>query len=75
MRGDRGAQLARSLTNQSPDAEQIGRIENIRAAAKAYGDTILDLSRPSREQALALTRLEESVMWSVKAIVLEKENT
>ena len=69
----RRGQLMRSLTNQTPSEHQINRIENFRWAAKALGDMILAVAEPSREQSLALTHLEETVMWAVKAIVLEDE--
>lgn len=67
----RRAQLERSLTNISPNAEQIKRIERLREVGKHLGSSILDQTNPSREQSLALTHLEETIMWAVKAIVLE----
>lgn len=66
--------LERSLTNQAPSADQILRIEEIRNKAKELGGLILDVSAHSRERSLALTHLEETVMWAVKGIVLEVDD-
>ena len=64
--------LARSLTNQPPTEEQIRRIESIRQVAREFGSWIVDSCEDTRERSLALTHLEETVMWAVKAIVLEE---
>lgn len=63
--------LAKSLTNITPSDEQIERIESVRAAGKVLALEICKNTRPSREQSLAATHLEETVMWAVKSIVLE----
>lgn len=66
------SRMERSLTNVSPTAEQVERIESVRAAGKLLLGRILEQSpQASRERALALTHLEETVMWAVKSIVLE----
>lgn len=65
--------LERSLTNQTPDAEQIGRIEALRSSAKRFAADLSSYAGSGRERALAATHLEESVMWAVKSIVLEEE--
>jgi hypothetical protein len=70
---ERYDQLLRSLTNQTPTKGQVDRIEDVRDAAKKCGREILAATPTSREQSLALTHLEETVMWAVKAIVLEEE--
>lgn len=67
------AQIDRSLTNQPPTAEQIERIELLRRVGKTLGTAIVEQTPTSREQSLAITKLEECVMWAVKAIVLEEE--
>lgn len=61
----------RSLTNHSPNQDQIDRIEKVREAAKHYAATIFEQTPTgSRERSLALTNLEDSVMWAVKDIIL-----
>lgn len=68
---DQREALARSLTNQTPTAEQVERIEAIRTAARDLGAEVLERCPFSRERSLALTHLEETTMWAVKAVVLE----
>jgi len=64
--------LHRSLTNQAPNSEQIELIEQIREKAKELGSTIVANSVHSRERSLAITHLEETVMWAVKGILLNE---
>lgn len=65
------AKVERSLSHQAPAAEQVGRISLLRDAAKLFAVAIESNSSPSREQALAVTKLEESLMWAIKGVVLE----
>jgi hypothetical protein len=69
---DARMRVARSLTNISPDEGKIVRIEGVREAGKLLAAAIIDSSDSSRERSLALTHLEETVMWAVKSIILEK---
>jgi hypothetical protein len=62
--------LFRSLTNITPSPLTIGEIEVVRNFAKDYGRKIIEFCPDSREKSLAKTKLEESVMWAVKAMVL-----
>jgi hypothetical protein len=64
-----------SLTNIKPDAAAIDNIEAVREGGKLMVGRIIELAPASRERSLALTKLEESVMWAVKAIVLENADT
>ena len=48
------------------DAETIARITRIKQEATPLLETV-KLIPPSRERSVALTKLEESVMWAVKA--------
>lgn len=66
--------LHRSLTNQPPSGDHVvERFDHIRAIAKDLGDAIITKAPQSREQSLALTHLEETVMWAIKAIALHQE--
>lgn len=65
--------LRRTLTNHRPDREQINRIELIREVGYTFGVSIVDNSPVSRAQSIALTKLEEAVMWAVKAIAIEEK--
>lgn len=66
--------LAVSLTNHSPDDQQIVWIEQLRKAADELCRVIDSVCPESREASLAKTHLEESVMWSVKSVVLPRED-
>lgn len=65
--------LVRSLTNITPTPRQVDTIEALRESAKALGRRLTLDVPPSRETSLAITKLEECVMWGVKAILLEPQ--
>ena len=54
--------------HQPKDDIQIDKYENIRNHGRDMGFVILNMSEPSREQSLALTKLEEAVMWANASI-------
>lgn len=62
--------LNRSLTNITPSPEAVESIEELRAWAKSLGANIIAHCPDTRERSLALTHLEETVMWAVKSLVL-----
>jgi ABC-type sugar transport system substrate-binding protein len=65
--------LERSLTLHPPVADWVPAVmEAIRADAKQLGHSIIDLCPAGREQSLALTHLEEVVMWAIKGIALDQ---
>lgn len=69
------ARLARThfnMTNQTPTLERIKRIERMREAYKKVSSMVYVNCPDSRERALALTGLEQSLMWSVASIAREK---
>lgn len=61
--------ITRSLTNQTPTTVQVKNLEAMRVLAIDYGKYLNDCLPVGRAQALALTNLEQSVMWAAKAIV------
>ncbi len=61
----------RGLTNHTPTPEQVARIELLRQVAKTLGTAIIENTKPSRDQSIALTALEDCTMRAVRAIVLE----
>lgn len=65
------AQLKKSLYNQTPDAAQVILIEAFRDAAYVLGKHIVENVPPGRNRSLAITALEDTVMRSVKAILLD----
>jgi len=65
--------INRSLTNHPPESDAVvRRFEQVRQAAKHLGIAIAEATPPGREQSLAVTHLEETVMWAVKAIALNQ---
>jgi hypothetical protein len=62
------AEIAKRFTYTPPKADQPDRYNDIRSEAKALAITIIRQTPPSREQSVALTKLEEVVMWANAAI-------
>lgn len=56
------------FTYHPPKGDQPARFQAIRDTAKALAVLIEESTPASREQALAFTALEESVMWANAAI-------
>ena len=61
------------MTNRRPSEEQVVSIEDLRAAYKELAALILLQCPKSRECSLALTNLEQSLMWAVGSIAREGE--
>lgn len=56
------------FTYHEPKGDQPERYIEIRARAKQLATLISKSCPPSRERSLALTKLEESVMWANASI-------
>lgn len=61
-------ELKNRFTHHPPSAAQIEKYQRIRDEAHGLAEIIVDESPPSREQSLALTNLEQAVMWANAAI-------
>ena len=61
-----------SMTNHTPDQNAINRIETIRKGYKALVVDICYNSSESEQQKEGIKKLEESLMWVVKGIILNK---
>ena len=61
-------QINNSFTYHRPWGTQPARYEAIRAKAKEFAEFLVANTPYSREQSVAITHLEESVMWANKAI-------
>ena len=61
----------RSLSHQVPGAAGVKKIEVLREAAKVFAEAIESQTPVSRERSLAITKLEEALMWAIKSVVLE----
>ena len=61
-------ELDNVYTYHAPKGDQQERYEMLRTMAKKMANTVLNLTPKSREQSLALTKLEESIMWANASI-------
>ncbi len=60
--------LENRFTYHLPKAGQPEKYENLRSYALGYAQLINDLCPDSREKSLALTSLEEAMMWANASI-------
>jgi len=60
--------IENNFTYHAPKSGQYEKYEQIRYAAKHFALALNDLCPDSREYALAMTKLEESVMWANASI-------
>jgi hypothetical protein len=65
---DKVQQIENNFTYHAPTPGQPERYTQIREQAKALALSILELTPESREQSLALTKLEEAVFWANASI-------
>jgi len=59
----------------APKADQPARYEALRAAAKELAKLIETSCPPSREASLALTNLQQAVMWANASIAINEANS
>jgi hypothetical protein len=61
--------LDRDYTYHPPAGDdQVARYTVLRSAAHLFARGVMQFTPPSREQSLALTKVEEAVMWANAAI-------
>jgi len=60
--------LDNDFVYHTPKEDQIPRYQALRDQARELAINIVELTPPSREQALALTKLEEAIMHANSAI-------
>lgn len=61
-------ELETRFTYHAPKGDQPARYVELRDAAKTFAELIVAKTPVSREQSLALTDLEQAVMWANAAI-------
>lgn len=61
-------EIENRFTYHSPTGDQPQRYEQLRAKAKELAIMIRDLCPDSRERSVAMTSLEDSVMWANASI-------
>ena len=60
--------IENNFTYHKPKGDQLGRYEAIRAMGKEFAIVIRECCPESRERSLAMTKLEECVMWANASI-------
>lgn len=60
--------LDKAFIYHPPKDDQPLRYQSLRADAKVLAENILSACPPSRERSLAMTKLEEVVMWANASI-------
>lgn len=61
-------ELVNRLTYHAPKGDQPERYERVRAKARLFALEVFDLCPEGREKSLAMTKIEEAVMWANAAI-------
>lgn len=69
-----GAQLEESFTYHAPDANQVIKYEKLRKGAKELAYLIGQLCPDGRCKSLAMTKIEEAIMWANKAVAHEEKD-
>lgn len=64
--------LDHNFKHHAPDADAITCHEHVREAARTMAVSVLQVAEPSRERSLALTKIEEAMMWANAAIARER---
>jgi hypothetical protein len=62
------------FTYHKPFGTQPMRYEGIRTAAKVLAEIIVDNCPDSRERSVALTNLQQAVMWANASIAINEED-
>ena len=60
--------LDTNFVYHQPKGDQNTRYETIRSSAKLFAEYLLSICPPSRELSLAITNLEQAVMWANASI-------
>lgn len=67
-------EIARRLTNVPPGSDNAHRaMDVLTAAGIAFGDAIVAVVPPGREQSLAVTSVEQAVFWAKKGTALNQD--
>lgn len=58
----------------APDEDRITRHQAVREAARRMAVAVLQVTEPGREQALALTKIEEAMFWANASVARERQS-
>lgn len=64
--------IENTFTYHKPTNNQSARYEEIRTDAKSLAQTIQECCPESREKSLALTNLQQTVMWANASIAINE---
>lgn len=67
-------ELADRFTYYAPKEGQVERYEEIRAKGMLFALEVLGSCPESREKSLAMTKIEEAVMWANAAIARNEDD-
>lgn len=68
------AELRRRFSYHKPNTdEKVARHQRVREACFNAADEICQVTEPSREQSLAITKLEEAMFWANASIARPEE--
>ena len=62
--------MKKTYAHHKPDDSALKSINDLRQAFSDLDDLIRKLTPVTREQACAITNLETSAMWAIKALVV-----
>lgn len=66
--------IEHDFTNHAPvDPSIVSTFEELRVQAKAFAHGVAALCPPSREQSLALTSIEQGLMYAVAAVARNQD--
>ena len=63
------------FTYHAPHGDQAGRYETLRNKARELAYLINSFCPESREKSLAITNLQQSIMWANASIAINEEKT
>ncbi len=67
-----GLNLENVFSYHPPVGNQTERYVTLRNAAKGFAQAVESLTPPSREQSVALTNIQQAVMWANAAIAINE---
>ena len=63
--------IDKTFAFHKPSTEGLQRVRHLRDQYSALSLTLISVCPPSRQLAVALTELETSAMWAIKAVVFD----
>jgi len=75
INSDEAKLIDRNFSYHQPFGDQPERYVELRSMARSFAEMITNLVPVSRERSLALTKLEEAVMWANAGIARNESQT